>query len=328
MSKHSYSLYLPGALLMRVETPVPAFGTGGQIPEEVRVLTEAYLPGAEFVGVCAVRGGLHVSTDEPTLTVRFEESSTCSLSVKGGEYLLHDTWKGEASLMDLLFLCYGAARRAWLKRGLYPVHGAALSMGDGGVTLLVGHSGSGKTSVTLSAVSRGHKVFSGNKTLVRIDTVGERTVLTAIAGTRSMTAKAEDVAKHLELGTFNAGYQGRSAFYLAREHYAATAPSVVHSIILPRLNDGVQKCKRMSPVSAVHKLYPYFLDTVNADIVLAGGKAVLSGEPRKGVRELLAAGLAAAFDVDAASGGMQSAISVMEVEGSMDFINRTLDGKR
>lgn len=329
MSKqtHSYSIYLPGALLMRVETPVPVFGQG-QVPEEVRLLTEAYLPGAEFVGVCAKRGGLHVDTTEPTLTVRFEESPVCSLSVKGGEYVLRDTWKGEASLMDLLFLCYGAARRAWLKRGLYPVHAAALNMGNGSLTLLVGHSGSGKSAITLSAVSRGHKVFSGNKTLVRIDTVGDRTVLTAIAGTRSMTAKAEDVSKHLALGTFNAAYQGRKAFYLANEHMAATAPYVVSGIILPRLNDGVEKCKRMAPLSAVHKLYPYFLDTVNADIVLSGGKAVLSGEPVKGVRERLAQGLAAAFEVDAASGGMQAGISVLEVEGSMDFVNRTLDGKR
>lgn len=325
MSKqtHSYSIYLPGALLMRVEAPCPVFDE-----ESARILAEAYLPGAEFVGVHSRTGALHVATDEPNITVRFVESSTASLTVKAGNYTLSDAWNGEASLMDLLFLCYGAARRAWLKRGLYPVHGAALNTGDGGLTLLVGHSGSGKTAVTLSAVARGHKVFSGNKTLVRIDNNGDRTVLTAVAGTRPMTAKAEDVARHLALGTFNAGYQGRSAFYLRNEHYAATAPYVVTAICLPRLNDGVEKVKVLPAVSALHKLYPYFMDAVNADIVLAGGKCVLSGEPRPRVREHLASGLGAALCGDELSGGMQAALTVVEVEGSMDHINRTLDGKR
>lgn len=325
MSKqtHSYYINLPGALLMRVEVPVPAFE-----PETARILAAAYLPGAEFVGVGSRSGTLHVCTKNPQLTVVFEESATTGLTVTGGEYRLRDTWRGEASLMDLLFLCYGAARRAWLKRGLYPVHAAAVTLGDGGLTLLVGHSGSGKTAVTLSAVARGHKVFSGNKTLVRIDNSGSRTVLTAVAGTRPMTAKAEDVSRHLSLGTFNAGYQGRSAFYLADQHYAATAPYVVSNIILPRLNDGVEKTKLMTAVSAVHKLYPFFIDAVNADIVLSGGKCVLSGEPRPRVRELLASGLAAALSVDELSGGMQAALTVREVEGSMEFVNRTLDGNR
>jgi hypothetical protein len=325
MSKltHSYSIYLPGALLMRVEAPVPVFDE-----ESARILAEAYLPGADFVGVHSRNGALHVCTKEPTITVRFVESTATSLTVQAGNYTLADAWNGEASLMDLLFLCYGAARRAWLKRGLYPVHAAALSMGDGGLTLLVGHSGSGKTALTLSAVARGHKVFSGNKTLVRIDGQGDRTVLTAVAGTRPMTTKAEDVARHLDLGKFNTGYQGRSAFYLAKEHYAATAPSVVTGIVLPRLNDGVTKRKFMGPVSALHKLYPYFMDAVNADIVLAGGKCVLSGEPRPRVRELLAAGLGAALSGDELSSGMSAALSVVEVEGSLEFVNATLDGKR
>jgi len=325
MSKltHSYSIYLPGALLMRIEAPRPVFDE-----ESARILAEAYLPGADFVGVHCKNGALHVATDAPNIVVRFVESDTASLTVKAGNYTLADTWKGEASLMDLLFLCYGAARRAWLKRGLYPVHAAALSMGDGGLTLLVGHSGSGKTALTLSAVARGHKVFSGNKTLVRIDTAGDRTVLTAVAGTRPMTTKAEDVERHLGLGTFNTGYQGRSAFYLSNEHYAATAPSVVTDIILPRLNDGVSKRKFLGAVSALHKLYPYFMDAVNADIVLSGGKCVLSGEPRPRVRELLAAGLGAALSGDDLSSGMAAPLSVIEVEGSMDFVNGALDGKR
>ncbi len=319
MSKFTYSLNLPGALLMRIEVPVAAFES-----DAARELAEAYLPGAEFVGISSRSGVLHVCTNEPTLTIRFEESDVCSLSRKGGCYVLRDKWKGEASLMDLLFLCYGAVRRSWLKRGLYPVHAAALDLGDGGLTLLVGHSGSGKTAVTLSAVSRGRKVFSGNKTLVRID--GDK--LIAVAGTRTMTTKAEDVERHLSTGAVKSGYQGRTAFYLNKEHYAPTSPSMVHRIVLPRLNDGAEKARRLGSLAALHKLYPFFMDAVNADIVLSGGKVVLSGNPSEGVREKLTAGLGLVLATDDLFGGVKATVTVTELEGSMAFINHTLHGER
>ncbi len=319
MSKIAYNVNLPGALLMRIEVPVAAFES-----DSARELAEAYLPGAEFVGVSSRSGVLHVCTNEPNIIVRFEESDTCSFSRKDGVYVLRDKWKGEASLLDLLFLCYGAARRSWLKGGLYPVHAAALDLGDGGLTLLVGHSGSGKTSVTLSAVSRGHKVFSGNKTLVRID--GDK--LIAVAGTRTMTTKAEDVERHLSTGAIQSAYQGRSAFYLNKEHYAPTSPAMVHRIVLPRLNDGAEKARRLGSLAALHKLYPFFLDAVNADIVMSGGKSVLSGSPSTSVREKLTAGLGLVLATDDLFGGVKATVNVTELEGSMAFINHTLDGKR
>ncbi len=313
MSRFSYDVMLPGSLLMRIDVPQPVFDDA-----TARLLAQAYLPSAQFVKTIIALG------KKPDLIVRFEESENCSLFVRGGLHRLRGKWQGEASLMDLLFLSYGAARLAWLKRGLYPVHAAALDLGDGGLTLLVGHSGSGKTAVTLSAVSRGHKVFSGNKTLVRIE--GDR--LVAVCGTRPMTTKAEDVERHLSTDAVKSGYQGRSAFLLKDEHYAATSPTAVHSILLPRLNDGVEKARRLGSLAALHRLYPYFLDTVNADIVLAGGKAVLSGNPDKGVREKLTAGLGVALATDDLFGGVKATVKVMELEGSMAFINHTLDGER
>lgn len=313
MSRYSYDVMLPGALLMRIDVPQPVFDDS-----TARVLAQAYLPAAQFVtSVIAL-------AKKPDLIVRFEESKECNLFVRGGLHRLRDTWKGEASLMDLLFLSYGAARLAWLKRGLYPVHAAALDMGDDGLTLVVGHSGTGKTAVTLSAVSRGHKVFSGNKTLVKI----EKGKLVAVAGTRPITTKAEDVERHLSVDAVKSGYQGRSAFFLADEHYAVSAPSVVRNIVLPRLNDGVEKARKLGSLASLHRLYPYFLDTVNADIVLSGGKAVLSGNPDKGVREKLTAGLGVVLATDDLFGGVKASVTVLELEGSMAYINHTLDEGR
>ena len=68
------------------------------------------------------------------------------------------------------------------------------------LSLVVGHSGVGKTAVTLSSLARGNKVFSGNRTLVKIvskssggstDGIsGESTsTIIAIAGTRTITTR-------------------------------------------------------------------------------------------------------------------------------------------
>lgn len=305
MSEHHYVVKLPGALALRIYVPEPYF-----TDETARMLASAYLPGAEFLACGAVLGeGELVGFTK--LTVRFVEASEAKLTVENGSYTLSGTLAGEATLMDLLFLCYGVARLHWLAAGLYPVHAACLAPPDqDGLRLIVGHSGVGKTAVTLSSVARGEKVFSGNKTLVKI----ENGVVTAVAGTLPITTKAEDAARHLGAASIKAGYQGRSAFYLADDCYADSAPQVVRLIVLPRLNDGVEKSKALSALSALHKLYPYFIDAVNGDIILAGGKAVLCGAPAQGVQAQLASSLAGAL----------VGLPVHELEGSLPFINDTL----
>lgn len=306
MSEHHYVVKLPGALALRIYVPEPYF-----TDETARMLAAAYLPGAEFLACGAVLGeGELVGFTK--LTLRFVEAPEAKLTVENGSYTLSGTLAGEATLMDLLFLCYGVARLHWLKVGLYPVHGACLAPANqDGLRLIVGHSGVGKTALTLSRVARGEKVFSGNKTLVKI----EDGLVTAVAGTLPITTRAEDAARHLDAASIKAGYQGRSAFYLADDCYADSAPQAVKLIVLPRLNDGVEKSKKLSELSALHKLYPYFIDAVNADIILAGGKVVLCGSPPDGAQAQLARTLAAAL----------AGLSVHEIEGSLAFVNQTLE---
>lgn len=302
MAEYSYLVKLPGALLLRIQVPGPLF-----TDEAARILLAAYLPGAEFLDA-SVQPALELRQ----WTVRFVQSAQTSLSLdsESGIVTFSDNSTGEGALMDLLFLSYGVARQHWLGVGLYPVHAACLE--NAGLHLIAGHSGVGKTAVTLSQVARGWKVFSGNKTLVKI----EDGAITAVAGTRPITTKAEDAARHLPAASLKTGYQGRSAFYLADKCYADAQLQAVKRIVLPRLNDGVEKAGKLGNLSALHKLYPYFLDAVNADIILSGGKAVFCGSPADGVQERLASGLSAAL----------VHVPVYEVEGSLAFINQTLEG--
>lgn len=293
----TYFVRLPGALVMRLDVPAKVFDNAG-----ARTLLSAYLPGLQFLP----RGKW-----QHDLAIVYEDRDHFEFRDGGNFVNVCDQWQGESSLMDLLFLCYGVARRAWLQKGIYPVHAAALKMAGDGLTLLVGHSGTGKTAVTLSSVAGGARVFSGNKTLVTLSDTG---VMQAVGGTRPITCKLEDMDRHQSGYAFKVAYGSRSAFMLKDGDYMSLAPQTVRRIVLPRLNDGVEKQGRLGDTSGLHKLFPYFLDAVNADIIVSGGKAVLSGNPSADVLQRLAKNLALALP----------SVSVIELEGSMQFINRAL----
>lgn len=320
-AKHQYLLQLPGALQVLLELPKPIFADPAAC-----LLLGAYLPGVELVDVsCKKSKGL------VTIALRQSGKPRLSVSKNGNSYTFFAESTGDA-LMDLIFLTYGVARQKWLKQGLYCVHAACLEDKQQRLSLVVGHSGVGKTAVTLSSLARGAKVFSGNRTLVKIVSTGKdkttdgiagesSSSIIAIAGTRTITTKAEDLARHLpqalakEENNAEVGYQGRSAFSLSKRFYADHAPQAVTLITLPRLNDGAEKSKQLSALSALHKLYPFFLDAVNADIVLAGGRIVFAGTPPSGVSKRLASELSQAL----------ANLPVWELEGSLPFINHTLE---
>lgn len=316
-AKHQYLLQLPGALQVLLELPKPLFEDPAAC-----LLLGAYLPGVELLDVsCKKSKGL--------VTIALRQSSKPRLSVsKNGNNYTFFAESTDDALMDLIFLTYGVARQKWLKQGLYSVHAACLEDKQQRLSLVVGHSGVGKTAVTLSSLARGNKVFSGNRTLVKIVSKGSggstdgisgesTSTIIAIAGTRTITTKAEDLARHLPeaLEDEEVGYQGRSAFSLSKRFYADHAPQAVTQITLPRLNDGAEKSKQLSALSALHKLYPFFLDAVNADIVLAGGRIVFAGTPPSGVSKRLASALSQAL----------ANLPVWELEGSLPFINHTLE---
>jgi hypothetical protein len=184
-------------------------------------------------------------------------------------------------------------------------------VGTDDYTLIVGHSGVGKTAISLNLVrTRGKKLFSGNKTLVAVAADGS---LQALAGTPTMTARTKDTARH-SADAATSGYQDRSAFLLEEGMYAASGPVPLRAIVLARLNDGAADFFQLSPTSALHKLFPFFMDAVNADTVLCGGKEVFGGDPSSDTRARLSATLA----------DVLTTIPVYSVAGSMPFVTEHL----
>jgi len=197
---------------------------------------------------------------------------------------------GDVTLPDAYHLLYGHVRKALLARDNYPVHAACVGH-EAGYALLVGHSGSGKTTLTEKLLAQGYKLYSGNKTVMRKQGSG----LQAIAGTRTMTALD---------ATFN-----RQAYLLPDAAYAPTPTVPIKNIFIVRVNDGVAEDQRLEPLSALHTLYPYFMDAVNADVIV-DGKTVFDGHVDMGVKSRLVETLGRALET----------IPVRKISGSIAYM--------
>ncbi len=197
---------------------------------------------------------------------------------------------GDVTLPDAYHLLYGHVRKALLARDLYPVHAACVG-DDAGYALLVGHSGSGKTTLAQQLLAQDHKLYSGNKTVMRKHGSG----LDAIAGTRTMTALDAAFTRHAAL--------------LPEAAYAPTSTVPIKNIFIVRVNDGVTEDQRLAPLSALHTLYPYFMDAVNADVIV-NGKTVFDGHVDAGVKSRLVETLGRALE----------AIPVRKISGSIAYM--------
>jgi hypothetical protein len=70
---------------------------------------------------------------------------------------------------------------------------------------------------------------------------------------------------------------GRETFTLNDIHITRTTPLAIDAIIVVKVTNYTEMCVRLEDLSLVHTLYPYCMDTVNADIVLADAATVFSG---------------------------------------------------
>lgn len=140
----------------------------------------------------------------------------------------------------------------------------------------------------------------------------------ALAGTQTITRKQEvesAIAADKEEGL---DYVGRRAYALTDNAYSREQAVTITAITLARLNDGVAEREELSSLSALHRLFPFFLDKVNADTVLLGGKTVFSGnlppEEDRQVKTNLALALSKSLP----------SLSLTTLAGSLDYVSLNL----
>jgi hypothetical protein len=175
---------------------------------------------------------------------------------------------------DVYHLLYAMVRNILMGSGIYCMHTACVGFRNLNL-LIVGHSGHGKTAITCELMRKfGAKLVSGNKTAIAL--VGES--LLAVAGTPTITVGDADSADAGELFGHGLSYGGRLAF-APNGSQCQEPPVRIDRIVLVRLNDGHERFEPLAPESALHRLYPFFMDAVNADVVLCGGDEVYRAKP-------------------------------------------------
>lgn len=226
---------------------------------------EAHLPGLQATPL---------SPQTPDVLVNHVESDQFALDQNKSHITIHEAWHGKLS-PDFVHMFYGAARLNWLNKGLFPIHGACVGQENDGYILLVGHPGVGKTTATLQSSQTYHlKVFSGDKTLIRVDEDG---TMEALGGTRALTIRLKDLDRWPGLKGLGMEKGDRYVFRLKDDQYASTPTVKIKAIVLIQFNEGFDHFSQLSSLSSVHTLYPYFMDFERGDVLLDGGKAMMIG---------------------------------------------------
>ncbi len=282
----SFYLSFPNDILIQFKSSLDL-----DLDDRARTLLEAYAPGINLISETSLT---------PNVIIEHDQSGDKKLVRSENRVLISDVWEKELPL-DFYHLLYSIVRVELMKHNLFSVHAACV--GKDGYILIVGHTGVGKTSIVLELLkNRGLLMLSGNKTVVSFKQDG----LEAIAGTSTLTAHQKDIERHLG-ETETISYGGRAAL---KPKGSTNKPGLVKAIVIASLNDGVAENNLIEPISALHRLYPYFLDTVNADTIMCDGKAVYVGAPSPGTQEKLAQQLHESL----------SEIPTYSISGSINFV--------
>lgn len=240
----------------------------------------------------------------------YSNNDSLELIQHEGKLEIYSNWNVQFP-QDLIHLLYGACRLEWLKRGMFTLHAACIGTQQDGYILLIGFSGSGKTSLTMhNALHHGFKIFSSDKTLLSSNNKG---TLEAIAGTRTITVRQEDIPRWQSvLKTYAFPLGDRQAFQLPPHFYAPSQSVPIKQIFLIDLNERPLFCSKLSSLSALHELYPFFLDRQREDILVGADQGFFNGAIDQKLKKALVKKLYASL----------KKIPVYRVKGNLEEVTR------
>lgn len=219
---------------------------------------------------------------------------------------------------DLPHFIYALLRQYWIEAGLSPVHSLCVGRVHR-LSLVIGHSGTGKSTLASELLKLDYPVHSLDRTLVHINNIDndinknfnfnkKHVHLTQFAGTQVLSLRKNSINingnKHddmnndtnININTLlqSLNHSDSSQIYrvvaenderiiIQMQSENHNNSNHVHAnninrIYLLNINDGEFKVSPLSPLSALHTLYPYFMDKIKEDIILGGGEIVFSGK--------------------------------------------------
>lgn len=217
------------------------------IPEDSIIFFQAYIPWVQKVWYI----------ENVDIIIEYVNSNDQKLIQEWSKYIIFDDWKDWFSF-DVYFLLYSIFRVKVLEKWCFAVHSSCINI-NGRNVLIVWHSGSWKSTIALSLMMNGWKMISWNKTLLDSD-------MNILAWTNTMTIRQNDESKYQSIIWEKLNYFNRTAFKLPSENYSYWGK--ITDIIIVRINDWVEEFSTVNPQSALHLLFPYFMDKVNSDAIV------------------------------------------------------------
>lgn len=209
------------------------------------------------------------------MSIEFYPSSIQRIETRGKFIRISDKLKSEIPLY-VFHLMYSVFHKKWLRDGIYSVHAACLSRNKHTI-LLVGHSGFGKTSISLRLLKQyGFKLVTSDRTLLKINKHGE---LVPVGGTEVITYKSKDLNLDVYSDIFVSGtsYVDRKIKKIFPTHVFDGIPKKVDFISFVRLSDFNKDSNHLDTFEAIVSLYPYFLDYWNSDALIFEGLELYNG---------------------------------------------------
>lgn len=210
---------------------------------------------------------------------------------------------------EFAHVLYGMVRVELLKQKIFCVHGACVSLKKR--ILIVGHSGSGKTTVALHLLEQGWSLDSGNKTAVAFN---DEKGISRVVGTTATSLKAGDTIPVLLASREKVRVWDRVIIADSEQMHdeAAISDTSIDEIVILKLNAFKDAVTTIEGASRTHLLYPYFLDVVNSDVIMDSVDSVFIGTPPQGTQLYLMRQL------------QQNTVPVYRIEGSLEFVSNAI----
>lgn len=244
------------------------------LPEEMPIYKlQSQVPNIQLIEILLDK--LTVKTLPDTITVQFMSHEYYKIIKTDNTYLLFGKWN-EQMKGDIPHLLYSVLRQLWVEQEVYAVHSICLNN-----SLLIGHSGSGKTSLAVEALRKNVSVLSYDKAVLTFN----ENALQIVAGTQVISMRKELYQKEKQLFLHSRIEENGERFLMTT--LDKVYPEIIKNIYLFFITPIDLVVKKLPLGSSMHELYPFFLDTIKTDTIIGNGQFIFNGNNSQLAKETL-----------------------------------------
>jgi hypothetical protein len=197
----------------------------------------------------------------------FLESKDYQVAKSDGKITLYGKWSANVKA-DIPHFLYCIFRNYWVENAQYPVHSIMFKN-----SLLIGHSGAGKTTLALEALKQNLEVQSYDKTVVKFN----NKKLLMIAGTNVITIRKKLFEQDSSIFKDKEVKDIGDRFLIAENTSLNMNKRIIEKLYFFSITESELSINKLSSLSSMHELYSFFLDSTKIDVIIDGGKFIYDG---------------------------------------------------